>query len=156
VAVPQNGHVKHRFVVENTGAGVLRIDEVDSSCGCTVASPAQNIVPPGGTTHIDVDLHATPYRWESSVYVHTNDPVESVIRLSIAASEVPRGSIGIEFIPSVVRLDATVGEQEPSPSSFKPGTNNWRVTSWTSWSSIRMQKGCTSKWMTRRQAMKSC
>jgi hypothetical protein len=44
--------VVHIFSFKNTGGGVLKIDRVRTSCGCTGAVVKEKDIPPGGTGEI--------------------------------------------------------------------------------------------------------
>lgn len=107
---PEDGIVRHRFEIRNAGAKPLEIAKVESTCGCTTAELPQRVIPPGGSSFLDVSLTATPERTFASVYLHTNDPVNPVVRVGIAATEVPAGRIRLECVPSVLRLVCTTGD----------------------------------------------
>jgi hypothetical protein len=109
VAAPIDGHVKHTFMLRNCGQETLEISDVDSSCGCTVATLEQTTLAPGETAALDVDLHVTPERTSSTVYIHSTDPVAAILAVQIAADRVPEGTGRLELIPGIVRIDSVPG-----------------------------------------------
>lgn len=76
--VLEGAEVEHDFVVKNTGKGVLQIDQVRPSCGCTVASYDQAIQPGNeGRVHLKLHLKGFQGNVKKTATVFTNDPVES-------------------------------------------------------------------------------
>ncbi len=79
--------VTHEYVIKNIGNDLLRIEQVRSSCGCTAVLPEKDRIEPGDFTTIKVTFNT--YRrigkQKKYVYVFTNDPNESDIRLSFTA-----------------------------------------------------------------------
>jgi hypothetical protein len=72
----QNQKLVHRFTVLNTGTEDLVIRRISTSCGCTAAIAADQVVPPGGTTRLDVTLETRNYSGvvQRSVSVASNAP----------------------------------------------------------------------------------
>ena len=70
--------VTHVFAVQNTGAADLRIGNLVTSCGCTVAELSSNVIPPGERADLkvtfDADFHATSGQVTRLVWFATNDP----------------------------------------------------------------------------------
>jgi hypothetical protein len=54
--VKQGQKVTHTFNYKNTGTDTLKIDNVVSSCGCTVPQEYAKIVPPGASASITVQF----------------------------------------------------------------------------------------------------
>ncbi len=80
--------VKHEFVVTNAGDQVLRIEKLQATCGCTRTIKGKAEVPPKGKTVIEAEFDTTglrPGRKEKSIYVHSNDPVRPVVKLTLLA-----------------------------------------------------------------------
>lgn len=76
--VLEGAEVEHDFVVKNTGKGVLQIDQVRPSCGCTVASYDQTIQPGDeGRIHLKLHLKGFQGNVRKTATVFTNDPLES-------------------------------------------------------------------------------
>lgn len=106
-ASPENGHVRHRFVVRNVGSEELTL-KVEETCGCAPAKLEDQRVPPGEQTHVHVDLDVNT-RLSSSVLLHTNDPNNRITVLSIAADRVPAGAMRLAFIPAIAHVTAAPG-----------------------------------------------
>ncbi|ABG59915.1 DUF1573 domain-containing protein [Cytophaga hutchinsonii] len=56
--VKQGGKVTHVFKYKNTGNDTLRIDNVISSCGCTVPNNYEKVVAPGASGSIAVSFNS--------------------------------------------------------------------------------------------------
>ncbi|QDU50245.1 DUF1573 domain-containing protein [Gimesia panareensis] len=107
-AKPEEGHVKHRFKIMSVGTAPLEITRVDSSCGCTVAESSTSTIAPGESGFVDADLTVSPNRRESTVYVHTNDPKQSIIVFRISALGMQGAQLA--FVPAVLKLQGKPGE----------------------------------------------
>ena len=92
------GHVEtdskvHRsFVLYNKGGKHLRIGEVDTSCGCTVAKPSKTVIAPGDFTRLDVTLD-TSIKLGSvrkKITVHSNDPHRLTLDLFLVGLVTPK------------------------------------------------------------------
>ncbi|MBW2305364.1 MAG: DUF1573 domain-containing protein [Deltaproteobacteria bacterium] len=68
--------IVHVFSFENKGDETLKIENIDTSCGCTAALTTDKDVPPGGTGKIEVTFDTRGFRGRSHkvVYVSSNDP----------------------------------------------------------------------------------
>ena len=66
----------HRIAIQNTGGGVLHINSVVPSCGCTAVIPQAKLVPPGKTTYLHVGLDASLKLGHITkmVDIYSNDP----------------------------------------------------------------------------------
>ena len=71
----QDQKLVYDFLVKNTGTEDLELLRIATSCGCTAALPAQRIVPPGGSTALQVTLETRKYKGvlERSISVASND-----------------------------------------------------------------------------------
>jgi hypothetical protein len=71
----QDQKLVYDFVVKNTGTEDLTLLRIATSCGCTAALPAERIVPPGGSTTLQVTLETRKYKGvlERSISVASND-----------------------------------------------------------------------------------
>ncbi|MDF2189706.1 DUF1573 domain-containing protein [Paraflavitalea sp. CAU 1676] len=56
--IPQARPVTHVFEVKNTGKEVMRLDNVQASCGCTTPEWSREPIQPGATTTIKVGYNA--------------------------------------------------------------------------------------------------
>lgn len=87
-AVNQNSELRHTFTFKNVGTGVLIIDKVKTSCGCTAALVSDKEVPPGGEGKIDVVFKTgSGYggRSEKTITVTSNDPEHPSTTLTVSA-----------------------------------------------------------------------
>src|SRR2546425_12237068 len=74
--VERGAKVEHTFPLPNRGEGVLLIDHVESSCGCTVAVVSAHEVPHADERRVTgaVGTARSAGRANTLVAVHTNDP----------------------------------------------------------------------------------
>lgn len=81
----------HSFVVWNAGTADLRIADVRTSCGCTVAESWERLVPPGAMW--DLPITFEPYGrvgpQKQIIEVVTNDPDKPVITFTLKAFVAP-------------------------------------------------------------------
>jgi hypothetical protein len=82
----ERGRTKsHRFEVKNVGNGPLRLQVGQTSCKCTLGEVTGDAIPPGGSTHVELEWSAKsesgPFR--QTAIIITNDPLQSQIELSI-------------------------------------------------------------------------
>jgi hypothetical protein len=75
----------HRFEVKNVGNAPLTLQVGQTSCKCTLGEVTGDAIPPGGTTHVELEWTAKvdngPFRQTATVI--TNDPLQSKVELSI-------------------------------------------------------------------------
>jgi hypothetical protein len=91
-SVRQDQKLVYEFVVRNAGTEDLELLRIATSCGCTAALPAERIVPPGGSTTLEVTLETRKYKGvlERSVSVASNDRTRRVGTVHVKAFvEVP-------------------------------------------------------------------
>lgn len=94
--VIEGENVSYDFIVTNTGNEKLIIQSVKASCGCTAVKPEKNELAPNETTKIKV-IYSTRGRvgkTEKYVYVKSNDPENSEIRLKFAANVIEKEITG--------------------------------------------------------------
>ena len=84
-AIYQNEEVTHVFVFRNTGDAALQIEEVKSTCGCTVAMPETRQLPPATESTLRVTFRSGTFRDRVTkhVYVDSNDPSQPRVTLTI-------------------------------------------------------------------------
>lgn len=75
-SVDRGAKIEHVFRILNAGDAPLRLDQVKSTCGCTVALISDPDVPPGGEGRVSVMLDTARMagRVTKVVTVYTNDP----------------------------------------------------------------------------------
>lgn len=91
-----NGNVVQRDVsIQNNGQADLSIEAVTTSCGCTQATVAPMIIPPGGsgTLHIEFDsgAHGPELTGEliRQIFIVSNDPQQPEVLVELAANILP-------------------------------------------------------------------
>ena len=81
--------VTHVFAVQNTGTADLKIGNLVTSCGCTVAELSSNVIPPGQradlTATFDANFHPTRGEVTRLVWFATNDPAQPWVEVRIDA-----------------------------------------------------------------------
>ena len=107
--VTQGEVVRHTFVLRNTGTADLVLAGVQTTCGCTAATPTRSVLAPGETSEIGVTYNSANQAGpqHKRIVVSTNDPSAPEIRLAIAATVVAE----LEATPGRVLLtDMAPGE----------------------------------------------
>jgi len=92
----------HTFVIQNTGAAPLNIEDVDPDCACTVPSYDKSI-PPGGQGNITLTIKpfSVIHQFKKETKVRINDPNQPMLNLVLTGVAQPF----IEIQPShIVRL----------------------------------------------------
>ena len=106
--VTEDRALTHTFVIKNTGAAPLNIEEVDPDCACTVPKYDQSI-PPGGQGSITLTIKpfSVIHRFKKETKVRLNDPDQPRIVLTMTGVAQPF----IEIQPShIVRLRGAPGD----------------------------------------------
>jgi hypothetical protein len=77
----------HVFKLRNVGKGTLNIETVRSTCGCIATLLSSKEVPPQGTAEVKVTFRSGIYEDEirRTVYVHSDDPDEPIVKLAVKA-----------------------------------------------------------------------
>ena len=78
----------HIFRFKNVGNGVLNIEKVRATCGCTAALVSSKEISPQGSGELKVTFDSGLYedRVTKDIYIHTNDPHEPIVKLQIKAT----------------------------------------------------------------------
>jgi len=86
----QNKTLEKEFTIRNFGTEDLVIENVSTSCGCTVASGYAKTIKPGGKTPLTVKLETRAYTGHltRSVMVRSNDPATNLVELKVEATVV--------------------------------------------------------------------
>lgn len=100
--------VEHEFIVKNAGDGLLIIDKVKTTCGCTVAQPEKKELKPGESTKIKATLTLANRQGPQSkqITVESNDPDTPILTLTMKG--VATDPILIE--PRTINLGAEIME----------------------------------------------
>jgi hypothetical protein len=104
--------VEHVFVISNIGDSTLKIEKVLPSCGCTIPDLVKREVPPGEQTELRVRLDLAMARGPQhrSIVVHSNDPTNSNLKLTLAGNAVTQ----LQLIPSTLTLQDVPGQPPPN------------------------------------------
>jgi hypothetical protein len=94
--------VAHTFVIRNAGAAPLIVERVQTSCGCTTAALATNVLAPDASAELKAVLSLRGRRGEQrqSITIESNDPHHPRFRLEL------QGMVGddVEVQPSGVHF----------------------------------------------------
>jgi hypothetical protein len=87
-SIGPNSDNKCQFKFSNVGKGILKIDHIQSTCGCTVPELIKKEYAPGEAGAIDVAFRAPGYPGvvTKHLYVVSNDPVAPRVELAIKAT----------------------------------------------------------------------
>lgn len=93
---------KCEFTFKNAGESLLKISRVQSTCGCTAANLTKKEYKPGesGTLNITYTVGQRAMSTRKYVYVHSNDPANPKVTLTIKATIVTR----VAFEPKRLNL----------------------------------------------------
>lgn len=99
--LPQGSTTTHTFSVKNAGNKPLKIESVQSTCGCTVASPTNSILAPGELGQIQVTFDSKGKMGDISkqIRVETNDPKHPTSFLTIGGTVAPAVNPGVNGPP---------------------------------------------------------
>ena len=83
--VARGEKIKAVFLVKNTGAAPLLINQIRPTCGCTVTSPVPPPIPPGGDAKIEAEVATADFSGPMSkaVMIYSNDPDTPQVNLVI-------------------------------------------------------------------------
>jgi hypothetical protein len=86
-ALPQRT-LEKEFVIRNYGGADLKIENVTTSCGCTVARLANDVIPPGKSLPLRVALETRSIlgRVERRVLIRSNDPANPRLEISLSVT----------------------------------------------------------------------
>ncbi len=100
--------VEHEFIIKNAGDGVLLIDRVKTTCGCTVAQPEKKELQPGESTKVKATLTLTGRQGPQTkdITVESNDPENPTFILTLKGVAV--SPILVE--PRTVNLGSSIAE----------------------------------------------
>ncbi len=127
--IPQMERVEHTFIIKNVGGSPLEILEVDPSCTCEKVDLREKVIPPGGTTQLDVRYRGSTNSGKTrvAVYLKTNDPDEPAAVVSLFG--IVNGTAGV--YPGHFHL-GEIGQEELIRKSFviyRPAFDTIRVKS---------------------------
>jgi len=88
--IKQGETVSHTFVLTNSGGDLLKITNVQASCGCTAAVPEKSELAPGESTNLPVKFNSTGRQGlqKKTVKISTNDPTSPEMTVTISGNVV--------------------------------------------------------------------
>jgi mono/diheme cytochrome c family protein len=94
--VQTDSKVNTSFLIYNIGGKHLRIMDVETSCGCTVADISKHVVAPGDFTRIQVTLDTSIKlgKIRKEITVHSNDPKRPDLPLFVVGEVLPKKVMG--------------------------------------------------------------
>ena len=128
-AIPQMEAVEHTFTIKNVGGRPLEILEINPSCTCEKVYLKEKVIPPGGTTQLDVRYRGSNNSGKTrvAVYLKTNDPDEPEMVVSLFG--IVNGTAGV--YPGHFNL-GEIGQDELIHKSFviyRPAFDTIRIKS---------------------------
>ncbi len=86
--IKQGETVSHTFVLSNSGGDLLKISNVQASCGCTAAAPEKNELAPGESTNLTVKFNSTGRMGaqKKTVRIYSNDPQSPEMMITITGT----------------------------------------------------------------------
>lgn len=91
--IPQGKPVYHFFEVTNMGKEPLKIDNVQTSCGCTTPEWSREPIAPGATTMVKVGYNsAAEGPFEKSITIQYNQSQSKHVKISGTVWKAPQGS----------------------------------------------------------------
>jgi hypothetical protein len=90
------------FTFQNAGTETLKIEQVQSTCGCSVPQLKKNDYEPGETGTVEVRFHAPTSKGETKkqLYIISNDPSNSRAQLELRAMVL----VNVEADPTEISL----------------------------------------------------
>src|SRR5690606_262974 len=84
----QDSVVTTYFVITNGGTDILKINDVNASCGCTAVVAGKEELKPGESTEIKVsfDSKGKSGKQNKTITVNTNDPDNGVFKLALTGN----------------------------------------------------------------------
>jgi uncharacterized cupredoxin-like copper-binding protein len=122
--IKQGETVSHTFVLTNSGGDLLKITNVQASCGCTAASPEKSELAPGESTDLTVKFNSTGRMGKQlkTVKIYTNDPESPEMTLTINGNVVTgeqTGTVPTIYFPETQHDFGQVSEGEKVNYTFR-------------------------------------
>jgi len=122
--IEQGEIVSHTFVLTNSGGDLLKITNVQASCGCTAAVPEKSELAPGESTNLPVKFNSTGRMGiqKKTVKIFTNDPQSPEMTITIAGNVVTgeqSGSVPTIYFPETQHDFGKVSEGEKVDYTFR-------------------------------------
>jgi Protein of unknown function (DUF1573) len=122
--IKQGEIVTHTFVLSNNGGDLLKINNVQASCGCTAAVPEKSELAPGESTNLSVKFNSTGRlgMQKKTVKIFTNDPQAPEMTVTITGNVVTgdeSGSLPTIYFPETQHDFGKVNEGEKASYTFR-------------------------------------
>jgi len=122
--IKQGETVSHTFVLTNSGGDLLKITNVQASCGCTAAVPEKSELAPGESTNLPVKFNSTGRMGmqKKTVKIFTNDPQSPEMTVTISGNVVTAeqtGSVPTIYFPETQHDFGKVSEGEKINYTFR-------------------------------------
>ena len=122
--IKQGETVSHTFVLTNSGGDLLKIANVQASCGCTAAVPEKSELAPGESTNLTVKFNSTGRQGaqKKTVKIFTNDPQAPEMTVTITGNVVAgdqSGAVPTIYFPESQHDFGKVSEGEKVNYTFR-------------------------------------
>jgi Protein of unknown function (DUF1573) len=137
--VEQRAPIAHQFGLRNTSRAFIRIEQVNSSCGCTTAPAAGMLVAPGQLAWVPVyvDTSNLVGKTTKTVTIRTSDTRTPVVSLAVTGTVLSDLVVtpsplylGHVWQGTPVRTELSVRAGRPGPSNYTVSTvetESWRL-----------------------------
>lgn len=122
--IKQGETVSHTFVLTNSGGDLLKISNVQASCGCTAAVPEKNELAPGESTNLPVKFNSTGRMGNQvkTVRIFSNDPQAPEVTITISGNVISgeqSGAVPAIYFPETQHDFGKVSEGNKVNYTFK-------------------------------------
>ncbi len=148
--------LEHSFVLTNRTSRTIKIENIKTSCGCTVASHSADILEPGRSAQITAKLTlSNDGRKKARIYLDCGDRGVEVLRLEAVARRLqrllaPRETVILEPGRPVERtiffLDYDSNDTPPPPRITAPPGVRAEFTQWTQVKRRQRTKALPARW----------
>lgn len=127
--VTQGETVTHSFILTNNGGDLLKIIHVQTSCGCTAATPERNELAPGESTNLEVTFNSTGRygAQKKNITIKSNDPENPLLKLtltgSVNKSNDPNAKVPVIYFSETKHDFGKVKEGDVVEYTFQFGNN---------------------------------
>lgn len=123
-AIKQGETVSHTFILTNSGGDLLKINNVQASCGCTAAVPEKNELAPGESTNLPVRFNSTGRMGNQvkTVKIFSNDPQSPEMTITISGNVVAgeqSGAVPTIYFPETQHDFGKVSEGQKVNYTFR-------------------------------------
>ena len=128
--VVQGKVVEYQFQFTNVGDEDLIINEVSTPCGCTAVLPDKRVIPPGGSSHLEVSYDSAARGGEVTrvITVLSNDSEEPELLLTVVAQV--DASMHAAFQAGEALFGPKCGSCHVEPTRGKSGRELFEAACW--------------------------